>query len=92
MLGTLPAVQLDLPSIDDRLLYFSIVGPLICNSCSLSPPSTYYDQIQPNEEANEIGKIIDIPAVLGQAMFLELIWQNTFVFLFVTSIHFIVSC
>ena len=92
MLGTLPAVQLDLPSIDDRLLYFSIVDPLICNSCSLSPPSTYYDQIQPNEEVNEIGKIIDIPAVLGQAMFLELIWQNTFVHLFVASIHFIVSC
>ena len=92
MLGTLPAVQLDLPSIDDRLLYISIVDPLICNSCLLSPPSSYYDKIQPNEEANEIGKIIDIPAVLGQAMFLELIWQNTFLLLSVDSFHLIVSC
>lgn len=43
----------------------------------LSPPSLYYDQVQPNQDAMEVGKILDIPAVLGQAGFLELLWQNS---------------
>lgn len=58
----------------------------------LSPPSLYYDQVQPNQDAMEVGKILDIPAVLGQAGFLELLWQNTRVwFLFPIQYSFIVS-
>ena len=37
----------------------------------------YYDTIQPNSTIVEISKILDIPAVLGQAGFLEILWQNT---------------
>ena len=43
----------------------------------LSPPALYYDKIQPNSDIIEISKILDIPAVLGQAGFLEILWQNT---------------
>lgn len=76
-MATLPTILLDVPAEEDRLRYIAIVDPLICSCCALSPPSSYYNQVQPNPDVLEIGKILDIPAVLGQASFLEILWQNT---------------
>lgn len=80
-MATLPHIKTDIPTKQDCYSYIAIVDPLICCSCMLSPPSLYYDQVQPNEDAMEVGKILDIPAVLGQAGFLEILWQNSRVWL-----------
>ena len=46
-------------------------------SLKLDIPSEYYPQVQPDAEIVQIVHGLDIPVVLGQATFLQIVWNLT---------------
>ena len=44
---------------------------------STEPPSLYYNRFAPDEEILAVSHVLDIPIVLGQEAFLQMLWYLT---------------
>ena len=87
ILDTVPPVPITAPSEAAIEGYIAVIDPLIRSCCSLRVcvtassytelPSHYYESITPNQQVYEIGQKLDVPSVLGQAVFLSFLWTCT---------------